>query len=100
MNKTHYRRCWDCGYEGAFTSDAAVPNVLCPKCKSQDTRRRQISTRIDASLGAVRDHLQCLVAHRDAGRYRQASRSATLAAQRLLEIVDGLALATDEEPPQ
>lgn len=33
----HQRRCWDCG-NVATHSDNVVPEVLCKKCGSQDTR--------------------------------------------------------------
>lgn len=34
----HQRRCWDCGKTHWHATDRA-PYVLCPDCKSQDTRK-------------------------------------------------------------
>jgi Zn finger protein HypA/HybF involved in hydrogenase expression len=33
----HERRCWDC-HEIHWHADNITPYVLCPDCKSQDTR--------------------------------------------------------------
>jgi len=35
------RRCWSCG-QSHWHADSAVPHVLCPQCKSQDTRLIEI----------------------------------------------------------
>ena len=38
--KTHERKCWNCGNVSVHTDDV-MPEVLCRKCGSQDTRRTQ-----------------------------------------------------------
>jgi len=37
VSKIHRRKCWDCGNIAEHT-DNVVPEVLCKKCGSQDTR--------------------------------------------------------------
>ncbi len=38
MSEAHKRKCWDCG-NVAVHMKSIVPEVLCTKCGSQDTRR-------------------------------------------------------------
>lgn len=38
MTEPHFRRCWDCGHIDRY-ADGTIPECLCRKCKSADTRR-------------------------------------------------------------
>lgn len=38
MSEQHYRRCWDCGHINTYAS-GIIPECLCRKCKSADTRK-------------------------------------------------------------
>ena len=39
----NWRKCWDCGRESLHV-EAITPWVLCPHCKSQDTRLMRDAT--------------------------------------------------------
>lgn len=62
MSERHWRLCWDCQAISQHT-DNIKPEVLCKKCKSQDTRR--LSLHPCPFCGAEADLIRSMVGSKE-----------------------------------